>query len=443
SAAFRSRPFECSRHVRGAVLAIALLGCWGVAPVAAQEAAERVRIASLISKLASDSYAERDSAHAELSKLGMATREQLQQAALSDDAEVRLRAKDLLRGLAVEELWSAGQVTIHASGTPASAALETIAGQTGNRLLVGDQYGSFRDQPVELDYSNAPFWKVVDDLCRQTGNRVRPHYDTRQPGLVLVSGQPGKNPAAYSGPLRVQVTSARRVFTEELDYEKLESQQTHTFQLDLQALWEDRFKLVAYRSQAELIEAITDTGARLTAAQPASGGWNVAGAGTRQLALSMRLHPPSTAAARLDTLKLRWDLIAVGDMAHIDVEDLESQQPHFQDNVELVVESFKNGPSQRCEIVLLVVRDLVVPEPQELVFQENEVHLFDAEGRAFRRQGQTNSLTPQGARMKITFTGESANSTPKRLRFVYPRIRAQKQMEIDLRNVPLPRARPE
>ena len=40
------------------------------------------------------------------------------------------------------------------------------------------------------------------------------------------------------------VTHARRVFAEELDYEQLEAEQSHTFQLDLQAMWEDRFRLV-------------------------------------------------------------------------------------------------------------------------------------------------------------------------------------------------------
>ena len=412
------------------------------AAVAAQQPDE-IRIARLIRGLGSDSYLDRDRAHDELASLGPAARRQLEQAVENPDPEVRLWAKELLKHIRVGELWLPARVHYQASQVPASEALAAIAGQTGNRVLVGDQYGAFRDQPVDLDHGDSAFWEVVDDLCRRSGNRVRPHYDTRTPGLVLVSGALGKNPVAYAGPVRAMVTHARRVFTEDLDYEQLEPERSHTFQLDLQAIWEDRFRLVAYRSQPELVEAVTAGGAALAATQPTSGSWTTAGPGTRQVALSLRLHPPATTARAIDTLKLKWGLIAVGDLATIEVADLLSTEPHFQDDVELVVEGFQPGPGARCELTLVVVRDLVVPEPQELLFQENEVELFDAQGRAFRKQGQTNNLSERGAVMKLTFTGESAESMPKLLRFNYPRIRSQKDLEIVFRNVPLPTGRPE
>ena len=328
----------------------------------------------------------------------------------------------------------------------ASQVLTKLSEQTGNHVLVGDQYGTFHDQEVNLNYPQGEFWQVLDDLCQQSGNRVRPHYDSRSPGLVVVQGSPGKYPtAAYSGPLRSQITGARRAFTEELDYDDMGSEVSHTFQLSLQMMWEDRFKLVAYRSQPDLVEAVTDTGTRspFPATQSSGSGWNVASNGTRQLTMSMRLHPPSTKAKSLDTLKLKWGLIAVGDIAHLDVTDLESKEPHYQDDVEVVVESITPGPNSRYEVSLVVTRELILPEPQEVLFQENDVELFDGEGHAFRKQGQTNSLNEHGAKMKISFTGETAQSVPKVLRFVYPRIRAQKDVEIVFRNVPLPVAKPE
>jgi hypothetical protein len=45
--------------------------------------------------------------------------------------------------------------------------------------------------------------------------------------------------------------------------------------------------------------------------------------------------------------------------------------------------------------------------------------------------------------MKLSYTGESAESAPKLLRFNYPRIRSQRDLEIVFRNVPLPAGRPE
>lgn len=403
----------------------------------------KLRIARLIERLGSASYEERSDASDDLGQLGFESRKQLEEATESTDPEIRLRAKDLLLRLKVRELWSASPVKCEGEKIAAAQVLSKLSEETGNHVLVGDQYGTFHDQEVKLNYPQGEFWQVLDDLCQQSGNRVRPHYDSRSPGLVVVQGSPGKYPTAYSGPLRTQITGARRAFTEELDYDDMGSELTHTFQLNLQMMWEDRFKLVAYRAQPDLADAVTDTGVHLSATQSSGSGWNVASAGTRQLTMSLRLHPPSTKAKSLDTLKLKWGLIAVGDVTQLDVTDLESKEPHYQDDVEVVVESVVPGQNSRYEVTMIVTRELVLPEPQEVLFQENDVELFDAEGHAFRKQGQTNSLCEHGAKMKISFAGETAQSTPKVLRFTYPRIRAQKDVEILFRNVPLPVGKPE
>jgi hypothetical protein len=200
---------------------------------------------------------------------------------------------------------------------------------------------------------------------------------------------------------------------------------------------------VAYRAQPELEAAVTDTGVQLTATQPASSGWNVATGGARQLAMNLRMNPPSTAAARLDRLVLKWGLVAVGDLATIEVNDFTSTEHYRQDDVELTVESVEQKQGSRYEVGLVVSRDRVVPEPQEVLFQEIEVQMIDLEGKAFRSQGQTNSLTSAGARMKITFTGETSESRPKTIRLIYARIRSQEELRIVFRDVPLPVGRPE
>jgi hypothetical protein len=440
--------FERAAPLRGLFFS---LGLWMALAVAAGPARSQeltpgetqLRIARLIERLGAGSYEARAEANDDLARLGLESRKQLEAAVESSDPEIRLRAKDLLLRLKVQELWSASPVKYEGQKITASQVLTKLSELTGNHVLVGDQYGTFHDQDVNLNYPQGEFWQVLDDLCQQSGNRVRPHYDSRNPGLVVVQGSPGKYPTAYSGPLRTQITGARRAFTEELDYDDMGSEVTHTFQLNLQMMWEDRFKLVAYRAQPDLVDAVTDTGVHLSATQSSGTGWNVASTGTRQLTMSLRLHPPSTKAKSLDTLKLKWGLIAVGDIAHLDVTDLESKEPHYQDDVEVVVESVVPGPNSRYEVTLVVTRELVLPEPQEVLFQENDVELFDGEGHAFRKQGQTNTLSEHGAKMKISFAGENAQSTPKVLRFVYPRIRAQKEVEIVFRNVPLPVGKPE
>jgi hypothetical protein len=420
----------------GVVLAAAARG-------RAQEPPTEVRVARLIRDLGSESFIERERATAELKLLGPATRRQLEEASASDDAEVRAQAALLLKQLRLADLWAPALVSCQAQGAQAGSILASLAEQSGNRLLVGDQYGAFHDAPVNLDHAEVPFWQVLDDLCRQTGNQVRHHYDSRSPGLVVVQGDPGQFPVAYAGPVRSQIVSARRVFIEEMNYDTLKSEITHTFQFNLQMMWEDRFRLVAYRSQPDLISAVAEGGAELAAAQPAGSGWNVAGAGTLQLAMNLRIQPPSTQARKLDRLRLAWGLIAVGDMRTLEVSDLSSQAPHFQDDLELVVESVQERPGARYEVSVLVNRDLIIPQPQEILFQENNFELFDAEGRPFRKQGQTNSLTDQGARIRFTFAGETPASVPRVLRLMYPRLRAQHDLAIEFQGVPLPVGQPE
>jgi len=427
--------------------AVAAWCCLSFGPVrqaAAQspEAPPGERVASLIRDLGATGYDERQRASEELARLGAVTRLQLERALDSPDAEIRLHALALLNRLKVAELWAPTLVDYRAEGEPASRTLLALAEQSGNRVLMGDQYGAFHDAAVTLDFQQAPFWHVVDELCRQSGNQLRQQQDARAGGLVFVEGQTGQNPLAYAGPVRARIDTARRQYIEEFNYDSGRSEITHNFQINLQAMWEDRFRLVAYRSQPEVLEAITEDGQRLEAApQPST--WNVASAGTRQVPMCLRLDPPPTSVARLATLRLRWGLMAVGDMQTLDVVDLASTQPCLQDDVELIVESMLDKGGGRYEVAVVVNRDLVVPQPQEVLFQENAIDLFDAEGRPFRRQSQTNSLTPRGARLRLSFSGESAESKPHLLRLTYPRLRAQHDLEIVFRDVPLPVGRPE
>jgi hypothetical protein len=409
----------------------------------AQPPAYEPRVARLVRELGADSFAVRSLATDELAKLGATARLEVEQATRSDDPEVRLRAKDLLRAIKLHELWAAGHFTCPAMPVSAGQLLRQLAEQTDNHILVGDQFGTFHDAEVRFDFAEADYWPLLDALCAQSGNHCRPHFDSRMPGIVVVAGPPGRQPLAYAGPVRGRITSARRAFNEELSYEDARSEKTHTFQLNLEMTWEDRFKLVAYRSQLEVLDARTDSALTLSATQPGSGGWNVVGSGTRQLTLNLRLNPPPASARQLDTLKLAWGLVAVGDMVHLDVEDLQSHQPHFQDDVELAVDSFQPGMGGRYELSVTVRRDLNLPEPQEILFQEHELDLVDSAGRPLRKLGQTNTLADHGVTLKAAFIAENESAQPQKLRFTYPRLRSQRDLEITFRNVPLPVGRPE
>src|SRR5262249_25126034 len=153
-------------------------------------------------------------------------------------------------------------------GEPASKVLQALATQSGNKIHIGDPYGHFAEAALDVDYDKLSYWEAVDDICNRTGNRIRPHYDMHTPGIVVSSGSQGKYPRAYGGPVRAQITGARRVFIEEVNYEEQKAELTHSFQVHLQFTWEDRFRIVGYAAQPELVQAITDNGVNVASAGP-------------------------------------------------------------------------------------------------------------------------------------------------------------------------------
>ena len=150
----------------------------------AQTPADDLRVARLVRQLGAAEADARQSAQKALLELGGGSRARLQQALANDDPEVRLRARALLDECLTEDLWSASQVELPAESRLATSVLASIVAQTGNRLLVGDQYGAFNEVAFDGAGQRMPFWQAVDELCGGTANHLRPHYDVRAGGLV-------------------------------------------------------------------------------------------------------------------------------------------------------------------------------------------------------------------------------------------------------------------
>ena len=253
-----------SRTLLAALVGAAHVATFLAAPHShAQPPAEEPRVARLVRELGADSFAVRSQASEELAKLGATARRDIEQATRSDDPEVRSAPRTCCCAIKLHDLWNASRVTCPATPVSASQVLRQLGEQTGNHVLIGDQFGTFHETEVQFDIADADYWQALDQLCARSGNHCRPHYDSRLPGVVVVAGPPGRHPLAYAGPVRGRITSARRAFNEELSYEDARSEKTHTFQLNLEMTWEDRFKLVAYRSQLDVVEARTNGGTRI------------------------------------------------------------------------------------------------------------------------------------------------------------------------------------
>ena len=435
--------FACDRRkiASFAIAAVALVAVLLDSPASAQDQPE-VRIARLVERLGSNSYSERLEANQQLAELGAQPRPQLELAAKSTDAEVAARARELLRKIALDEMWLPSRVTHQASGATASLVLAVIGQQTGNRLLVGDRYGGFRDGPVDVAAEGELFWQVIDDFCRKTKHHVRPHYDTREPGLALVSGEPGAYPVGYAGPVRGAITGALRTFSDEFDYKRLTSKQNHHFRMNLEFMWEDRLRIVAYRNQAAVVEAVTDSGETLSAATNSNGTWTVAGSGVRQVPMELKLDPPPTNCTQLKLLTLKWSVAAIGDYATAAVPSIAAGASLEQDDLQLTIDSLETKDGAKHILTVSVLRERPLPDPPESLFQENRFELYDASDRPLRLTEQTNSLEGRVVRSKLSFLASSGDGVPVKLKVTYPRLRSERDLEIVFRDVPLPTARP-
>lgn len=409
----------------------------------AQDEAPEARVARLVRELGSRSYSVRNRAAEELELVGAQSREQLKAAARSDNDEVRLAARRLLRRLDVEELWSASEVSLYARNALASEVIARLAEQSGNSLQGGDLYGPFENGRITLALDRVPFWQALHEVCRASGNHARRQYDARQRGLVLVAGPPGEHPLAWSGPVQAQVVSARRVFIEDLDYERGHSDVSHSLVLNLRMTWEDRFAPSAYRTELEFVEAIGAGDETLSAAGAAASDWKAASRTTRDVALSLRLRPPPSGTSRLDVLRVQWGLATAGNLQSLEVRDWSAGKVYAQDDVRLEVAASQVEQDGRVRLTLLVQRELPPPQVREVLFEENTFDLVDAEGRLFRKQVLDRKLTEEGLRIEVSFSPDSACGGADLLRFSYPGFRSQRALEFVFRDVPLPAAKAE
>jgi len=406
------------------------------------------RVARLVERLGSPSFNQRSDAARELQHLGLEARADLQRAASSSDPEVRLRAERLLHAIKLDAFWQPGEYRGKHEQQSVTQVLAELAQGTGNRVRTDAAHSApLRDACVDLDATALSlqgvkgFWPLADRICRASGNSIRAGIaPLESPGLVLDGTSMGIAPIAYAGPLRGQIRSLRRTFIEELDLEEEQKDGTHTLQVNFTYLWEDRFHLVAYRSQPQLLEAVTDTGERVTTAHPSGNAWNVVPHGVRRLSHHLMLEPPHADARSLARVTVRWELIAVGEFVELHVENLRQPSSRRDRDAELAVERCEQVAGG-WEVGLRVSRELAIPEPAELLFVENQIEIQDDRGRPFVMHDQVSALAPDGARLTLRLKGATEDSTPRSMRFRYPTLRAQRALELVYRDVPLPALR--
>lgn len=130
------------------------------------------RVAALIAQLGSGRFADRETAARELEALGPIVREPLRTALEGDDAEVRRRARQLLRKIDLRQeatqLLQPQRLRLLYRATPLAEALADFSQRTGFDFQLEDR-DRLVERRVTLDTGELPCWEALAVLCRKAG----------------------------------------------------------------------------------------------------------------------------------------------------------------------------------------------------------------------------------------------------------------------------------
>lgn len=153
---------------------------------------ERERIGTLIERLGSDIYEDREQARAELEVLGTAALPQLRIAARAPDAEIARRAAGVIavteEKLLTDKLLAPRRLRLTVRDTPIAQAVNELAAISRYPLKLE---GEPTDRTVTLDTGETTFWDALYQLCRRAELIEKPIV-VPPPDLATPSGFGGR-----------------------------------------------------------------------------------------------------------------------------------------------------------------------------------------------------------------------------------------------------------
>ncbi len=233
-------------------------------PASQSELAGQVR--RLVRQLDDPELRQRESAEAELLRLGPAVLDMLPQEA--DPARPELaerlnRIRQKLQQAASTAVLQPSTVTLQGR-MPLPKILAAIAEQTGNRIIgVTDEDQPPADAPeLAVHFDKTPFWQALDTVLAQA--RVEAYFYGNEKAIAIVHPGPeqgGRRPkAAYSGPFRFLPTAVLA----QRDLRR----GTASLRVDLEIAWEPRLAPITFQQKMSEVEALDEHGNRLHPEQP-------------------------------------------------------------------------------------------------------------------------------------------------------------------------------
>jgi hypothetical protein len=166
-------------------------------------------VPSLVDKLGSAKFKEREAATIALDRMGKDALPQLRAALKSSEPEQRHRAAILVQRieqrLEIEQLLAPKKVRLSYKEVPVLDALDDFAVKAGVVINIEGDRDVLHDRRLSLETGEVTLWEAVDQLCVKAGLReCRPPGPMLRPRIELQDARPHRLPTSYIGSLRLR-----------------------------------------------------------------------------------------------------------------------------------------------------------------------------------------------------------------------------------------------
>lgn len=178
--------------------------------------------AELLKMLGDKSYTKREYASKTLMDMDDLTEEDVLKAMDTDDIEITLRARSLLRHVRERNIWEAKLWSYSCDEKPLYEAMEEISEMTGYKLR-HDTFRFPKNKPITVNIENKTFYALMREFCIAADAHLKINYDTTKKGgdreVSIAEGSQPNIPVAHAGPFELSFENARRYFSQDINFE--------------------------------------------------------------------------------------------------------------------------------------------------------------------------------------------------------------------------------
>jgi hypothetical protein len=337
------------------------------------------------------------------------------------------------------------KVTLSAKGITLSDAMSAIQRQSGNQIVdMREDFGQEVTNPeFPADWTDKPFWEVLDEIAAKTNVGYYLHTGERQIGLVMEP--PRTMPTAYAGPLRMQL----RQLVRSISFENRQKECV----LEFEIAWEPRVRPILFEMKPEDLDVVDDQDRKIVVEQQSErpgaedDGMTLKAAADASMIRAdfiIRLAQPNRGAEKIKSLRGKLGVLMPTNIQTFEFADLAKAKDVKKQsgNVTVVLEKFRDLDSSlwQADVLLQFQSNSGAFESYETWFYDNEAYLQRADGTRFpNNAGQTLTESGDGqVGIQYRFVDAPGRLADYKLVYKTPATIVRESVEFELKDIELP-----